>query len=64
MRKTIAIVTGSMRPNSAGASLLPTVQAAVEAADMTATVVDIRTAELPFFNDSHTPSRFSVGHIR
>lgn len=57
MPKTIAIVTGSMRPNSAGASLLPTVQAAVEAADMTATVVDIRTAELPFFNDSHTPSQ-------
>ena len=38
MPKNIVIVTGSMRPNSAGAGLLPTVQAAVEAADMTATV--------------------------
>lgn len=50
MPKNIAIVTGSMRPNSAGASLLPTVQAAVEAADMTATVVDIRTMLTPEYN--------------
>jgi len=55
--KTILVLSGSSKPNSAGENLLPIIKQQIESHDgMTANVVDVRTLNLPFFNESTSPS--------
>ena len=52
----ILIVTGSVRPNSAGANVLPFVVAELEKQGAAVTVADLKEINLPFFDNEKTPT--------
>ncbi len=52
----ILIVTGSVRPNSAGRPLLPVVQELIEARGASVTVADLAVLDLPFFDAPASPT--------
>jgi NAD(P)H-dependent FMN reductase len=55
--KNILVLSGSSKPNSAGENLLPVIKSEVESHEgLTANVVDVRTLNLPFFNETSSPS--------
>lgn len=57
MSQTITIVTGSARPNSVGAALLPLVRAELEKhEDVAVQVADLKQLDLPFVDSEIIPS--------
>ena len=56
MSKTIMVLTGSSRKNSAGDNILPHVVSEIEAAGATALVADVRELNLPFFDEDNIPA--------
>ncbi len=53
---SILVVTGSVRPNSVNEKVVPMVTAEVEAQAATAKVADLKTLNLPFFDDPNSPT--------
>ncbi len=53
---SILVVTGSVRPNSAGANVLPHVVSELEKQGATVSVADVKEMNLPFFDDEKSPS--------
>lgn len=56
MTKNILILTGSARPNSAGSNVAKLIKLAIEKQALDATIVEVATLNLPFFNAAHPPS--------
>jgi NAD(P)H-dependent FMN reductase len=53
---SILVVTGSVRPNSVNEKVVPMVTAEVEAQGATANIADLKTLNLPFFDDPNSPT--------
>lgn len=53
---SILVVTGSVRPNSAGHNVLPHIVSELEKQGATVSVADVKEMNLPFFDDEKSPS--------
>ena len=52
----ILVVTGSVRPNSVNEKIVPLVAAEVEKQGATATIVDLKELNLPFYDAPYSPT--------